>query len=107
MEFERLEIEPMAPTTAVDILDKGKQILDQRGEEYETDSSKERSFPQVAIAFNAITGHEIKGSEVALMLQILKDVRQWSQDRLHEDSIIDCTNYSALKGQELFKEYSK
>ena len=107
MEFERLEIEPVPQITAVDILDKGKQILAQRGQEYETDSKKERSFPQVAIAFNAITGHEIKGSEVALMLQILKDVRQWSQDRLHEDSIIDCTNYSALKGQELFKEYMK
>lgn len=93
--------------SAVEILDKGKSILAERGEEYETDGNKERSFPQVAIAFNAITGHEIKGSEVALMLQILKDVRQWSQDRLHEDSIIDCTNYSALKGHELFKEYEK
>lgn len=75
MGFERLEIEPAAPSTAADILEECKAILGQRGQEYETDSKKERSFPQVAIAFNAITGHEIKGSEVALMLQILKDVR--------------------------------
>lgn len=93
--------------TAVDLLNEGKEILAQRGEEYESDGSQERSFPQVAIAFNAITGHELKGSEIALMLQILKDVRQWSQDRLHEDSVIDGINYSALKGELLHKEYSK
>ncbi len=91
---------------ATEILDKGKEIIGQRGCEYEaTTGNGERSFGSVAIAFNAITGKEVTAAEVALMLQIVKDVRQWSQDRLHEDSIIDCTNYSALKGEELYKQY--
>ncbi|MGL4616494.1 MAG: DUF6378 domain-containing protein [Shewanella sp.] len=57
------------------------------------------------MAFSAITGKHITPSEVCLMLQIVKDVRQWSQDRLHEDSVVDGVNYAALKGEELYKQY--
>lgn len=90
---------------AIDLLEQGKSIMQQRGVEYEADSEQERSFGSVAVAFNAITGKDLTAAEVALLLQILKDVRQWSQDRLHEDSVIDCVNYAALKGEELYKQY--
>lgn len=91
---------------AIDLLEQGKSIMQQRGAEYETDSSQERSFNSVAVTFNAITGKELTAAEVALLLQVLKDVRQFSQDRLHEDSVIDCVNYAALKGEELHRQYS-
>lgn len=91
---------------AVDLLEQGKSIMQQRGAEYEADSKQERSFNSVAVAFNAITGKSLTAAEVALLLQVLKDVRQFSQDRLHEDGVIDCVNYAALKGEELYKQYS-
>ena len=90
---------------AVELLEQGKGIMQQRGAEYETDGNQERSFNAVAVAFNAITGKDLTAAEVALLLQVLKDVRQWSQDRLHEDSVIDCVNYAALKDEELYKQY--
>lgn len=92
---------------AVELLEQGKRIMQQRGTEYETDGKQERSFNSVAVAFNAITGKDLTAAEVALLLQVLKDVRQFSQDRLHEDSVIDCVNYAALKGEELYRQYNK
>ena len=92
---------------ATEILEKGRSIIGQRGTEYETTTGGgERSFNAISTAFNAITGKSITAAEVALMLQVVKDVRQWSQDRLHEDSVIDGVNYAALKGEELYKQYS-
>lgn len=81
--------------------------MQQRGAEYETEGEQERSFNSVTVAFNAITGKDLTAAEVALLLQVLKDVRQFSQDRLHEDSVIDCVNYAALKGEELYRQYNK
>lgn len=92
---------------ALGLLEQGKQIMQQRGSEYEADSEQERSFGAVAACFNAKTGKNITAAEIALILQDLKDVRQWSQDRLHEDSVIDCVNYAALKGEELYKQYGE
>ncbi|AZF88608.1 hypothetical protein [Vibrio phage P23] len=92
---------------AIDLLEQGKSIMQQRGAEYETDGKQERSFNSVAVAFNAIAGKDLTAAEVALLLQVLKDVRQFSQNRLHEDSVIDCVNYAALKGEELYKQYGE
>lgn len=79
-----------------------------RGKDYDTKGSQqERSFNSAAIAFNAITGKAITPAEVCLMLQVLKDVRQWSQDRLHEDSALDGVSYASLKGEELYKQYGE
>lgn len=88
------------------LLQSGIDLIDQRGAEYDKNGA-ERSFEAVAICFNAKTGKDITAAEVCLLLQDLKDVRQWSDDRLHEDSVIDCVNYAALKGEELHKQYSK
>ena len=96
------------PKTASGFLQKGIQILIERGKEYQTSKKvEERSFNSVAIAFNAVTGKNVTPAEVCLLLQILKDVRQWSQPRYHADSIEDCINYAALKGEELYKQYNE
>lgn len=61
----------------------------------------ERSAAKTAKAFNAITGKNITESEVWLILQLLKDVRQWSREDYHQDSAEDCIAYAALKAESL------
>lgn len=105
-ETEQVQADTATPT-ASDLLSQGTEILNQRGAEYEKNDNQERSFDSVAAAFNAITGKDLTAAEVALVLQCVKDVRQWSQDRLHEDSVIDGINYAALKGELLHKQYGE
>lgn len=91
---------------AHEILAECVQVQHERGKDYDTQGSQqERSFASVATAFNAITGQSLTPAEVCLVLQIVKDVRQWSQDRLHEDSVLDGVSYASLKGEELYKQY--
>lgn len=95
------------PQTAAEFLSAGLEILSERGKQYGS-SGDERSFPQVAQAFNAITGKALQGSDVCLILSLVKQVRQYAQpDRFHEDSAVDGVNYVALQAQELKKELSK
>ena len=94
----------MNKPTAEMFLAKAETLLNQRGKEYDTADQKERSADKVAIAFNAITGHTLTGSEVWLLLQILKDVRQWTHPRFHRDSAEDCISYAALKAEALASE---
>lgn len=90
--------------TAADFLSAGLEILSQRGEQYGNDG-RECSFPQAAEAFNAITGHNLKGSDVCLILALVKQVRQYAQPgRFHEDSAVDGVNYLALQSELLKKE---
>ncbi len=44
---------------------------------------------------------DITESEVWLLLQLLKDVRQWSREDYHQDSAEDCIAYAALKAESL------
>ena len=90
---------------SVEILNQCAAVQTERGKEYGGD--RERSFNQVATAFNAITRKNLTPAEVALLLQIVKDVRQWSADRLHVDSVIDGVSYGSLKGELLFEQYYK
>ena len=94
------------PKTAEAFLEKGKQIMEQRGKENGYDFNKERSFKKTSEAFNAITGKGITPAEVCLLLAIVKDVRQWQQPRYHQDSAEDAVNYHALKAEELVKQYN-
>lgn len=90
--------------SATDYLSQGMQILTERGKQYGS-NSRECSFPQVAEAFNAITGNELSGSDVCMILALLKLVRQSAQpDRLHEDSLVDGVNYMALYAEMVGKE---
>ena len=92
--------------TSVDFLNACKRIQEERADEYETEGG-ERSFEKISTAFNAITGKDLTPAEVALIFQILKDVRQWSADRYHDDSVVDCISYSSLKAEELYRQYHK
>lgn len=98
----------MPSITSQDLLNEIILIQQERGKEYEQSNSNERSFQKTADAFNAITGKHITPAEVALMLQVLKDVRQWANpNRLHYDSVLDCVSYAALKGEELSRQFSE
>ena len=86
--------------SATQILQLAEWTIADRGGEY--DSTKgERSGARVAAAFSAITGKRITAAEVYLLLQLVKDARQWSRHRYHEDSAIDCVAYAALKAEAL------
>ena len=89
----------IAPKSAADFLAKALSLLDERGQQYDT--GNERSGPKIAAAFNAITGKDLTAAEVYLVLQITKDVRQWSAPEYHPDSAEDCISYAALKAEEL------
>lgn len=87
----------VAPKSAADFLAKAATLLTERGQQYDT--GKERSGPKIAAAFNAITGKDLTAAEVYLVLQITKDVRQWSAPEYHPDSAEDCVSYAALKAE--------
>ncbi|MDY0136384.1 MAG: DUF6378 domain-containing protein [Thiomicrospira sp.] len=95
----------MNQPTAEMYLAKAAKLMAERGKEYDTADQKERSADKVATAFSAITGHNLAGSEVWLLLQILKDVRQWTNPRYHQDSAEDCIAYAALKAEAIAQQY--
>ena len=89
----------IAPKSAADFLAKAASLLTERGQQYDT--GKERSGPKIAAAFNAITGKDLTPAEVYLLLQLVKDVRQWNGPAYHQDSAEDCVSYAALKAEAL------
>lgn len=102
-----MKIYPLNETKTVqadEILSEGLQILTQRGEQYDPNGTKERSFKEVASAFNSITGGGLKGSDVCLLLTLLKFVRQNASKKYHHDSAVDAVNYAALYAETLASE---
>jgi hypothetical protein len=96
---------------ASDFLKFGLTILEERGKQYEPQNNQnvkhENSFEPVANAYNAITGANLQGSDVALILDLLKKVRQYSNPtRLHLDSLYDSVNYTALWASNLHQEFN-
>lgn len=88
---------------ATDFLSKALTLLEERGKDYDQPQG-ERSMGKTVQAFNAITGHTLKESEGWLLLQLLKDVRQWSNpNSYHADSAEDCISYAALKAEALIE----
>lgn len=73
----------------------------ERGKQYDAPGG-ERSMGRTIQAFNAITGRDLTEAEGWLLLQVLKDVRQWQNpDKFHEDSALDGVAYSSLKAEAL------
>jgi len=73
----------------------------ERGKQYDAPDG-ERSMGRTVQAFNAITGRDLTEAEGWLLLQVLKDVRQWQNpDKFHEDSALDGVAYSSLKAEAL------
>lgn len=95
------EPQNIPPRTVEDFLEEAGATLIQRGKDYDS-TGGERSAARAAKAFNAITGRKLKTVEVWLLLQIIKDVRQFSRDgSYHQDSAVDCIAYAALKAEAL------
>jgi hypothetical protein len=86
---------------ATDFLRNGADLLEERGKQYDQPGG-ERSMGKTVRAFNAITGRDLTEPEGWLLLQVLKDVRQWQNpDKYHADSAEDCVSYAALKAEAL------
>ena len=79
----------------------------ERGVTYDKPSG-ERSMGATVTAFNAITGRDLSEAEGWLLLQTLKDVRQWQNpSKYHHDSALDGVAYSALKAEALSEEQAQ
>lgn len=88
---------------AEEFLHSAAEIMGQRGVDYDQDGG-ERSMGKTVKAFNIITGKDLTEGEGWLLLQLLKDVRQWSTKGVHMDSIQDCIAYAALKAEGLVND---
>lgn len=78
----------------------------ERGQAYDKPTG-ERSMGATVTAFNAITGRDLSEAEGWLLLQTLKDVRQWQNpSKYHHDSALDGVAYSALKAEALSQDKS-
>lgn len=88
---------------APEFLRRAAEIMDERGKQYDKPEG-ERSMGKCVDAFNTITGHTLTEAEGWLLLQILKDVRQWQRPGFHQDSAEDCIAYAALKAEAKQKE---
>lgn len=88
-----------------EMLYKAAEIQAERGKQYDSKSTKERSFGKTAKAFNAITGKDLTPAEVCLMMTILKNVRQWTDpEEAHMDSLVDAVSYQALLSEEVLNQ---
>lgn len=96
------EPQNIPPRTVEDFLEEAGATLIQRGRDYDS-TAGERSAARAAKAFNAITGRKLKIAEVWLLLQIIKDVRQFT-GKYHRDSAVDCIAYAALKAEALVNQ---
>lgn len=73
----------------------------ERGKQYDSPEGA-RSMGRTVQAFNAITGRDLTEAEGWLLLQVLKDVRQWQNpDKYHHDSALDGVAYASLKAEAL------
>ena len=92
---------------ATDLLSACAAVQSERAKQYDTKGTGERSFQAAAEAFNALTGQQLKGSDVCLLLMCVKAVRQYSDPlRVHDDSVLDLVSYASLWGEELYSEQS-
>ena len=90
---------------AGEFLQRAAALLDERGREYDRANtggrSGERSMGRAVTAFNIVTGRDLTEPEGWLLLQLLKDVRQWQSPGFHLDSAEDAIAYAALKAEAL------
>lgn len=91
------------PRNANQIADAALTHIKNRASTYDSPEG-ERSALKTARAFQAITGKHLTEAEVFLILQILKDVRQWQKHDYHQDSAEDAIAYAVLKAEALESE---
>ncbi len=88
--------------TALEFLEQAAKHMCERAATYNKPEG-ERSMENAVTAFNIITGHTLTEADGWLLMQVLKDVRQWSRPTFHRDSAEDCVAYAALKAEALAK----
>lgn len=97
------------PHRATEFLSAAASTIGERGKAYDA-SGEERSMGATVSAFNIITRRSgdraLTEPEGWLLMQILKDVRQWSGPDYHPDSALDCVSYASLKAESLAKDSS-
>jgi len=99
--FELAEgVKPKTTKLAPDFLTQALDTMNERGKTYDSKEG-ERSMEKTIIAFNAITGNKLLEEEGWLLMLLLKQVRQWSSDKPHEDSALDSVAYAALLAESL------
>ena len=79
-----------------ELLQKAKEMLATRGQEYDHEDKKERNMGRTVVAFNALTGNKITEEEGWLFMLMLKLARVTDSDFRHHDSMLDAICYSAL-----------
>lgn len=75
--------------------------------EYDSKAGTERSFKRTAATYNALTGANLSGSDVAMLLTCLKLVRAQTakeSGRAHIDSAVDGAAYLSFFQEELQQE---
>lgn len=92
-----------APPTAGDLLMRAAAIQEERAEQYDSEDG-ERSMGRAVAMFNIATRRD--GTEMALresdgwlLIQYLKDVRDQSTQKPHQDSLEDKVSYAALHAE--------
>lgn len=100
--FDQEPTEQLMTNTAPEFLHRAAAIMKERGKQYDKPGG-ERSMGKTVAAFNAITGRDLSEAEGWLLLQLLKDTRQWQNPGYHADSADDCIAYAALKAEALAK----
>ena len=94
------------PSTSVEFLQQCIDVQAERGKQYDPKGDKERSFATVASMFNEVRSTELKGSDICLILEFVKLVRQYADpSRVHDDSLLDKVSYSSLWAEELKREH--
>lgn len=87
--------EPAKKPTATSVLATAHKTMEERGKQYDSPEG-ERSFDKVAQAYSAVSGKQLAGSDVALILALVKIVRDQTGKNPHEDSLVDLVAYAAL-----------
>lgn len=86
---------PKAP----ELLGRAASLLTERGKDYDRPEG-ERSMSKTVDAFNAITGCEMTVTEGWLFMMCLKQVRTFTGEKPHYDSLHDLIAYAALMAEE-------
>ena len=91
---------PTTDNTAPGFLRRASEIMEERGKQYDQPGG-ERSMGKTVAMFNACTGRDLSEADGWLLMECLKNVRQWQRPAFHQDSADDGVAYSALKAEAL------
>lgn len=92
-----------AQVSALDLLDAAAKHMRDRADTYDKPTG-ERSMEQTVDIFNRFHGTALSETQGWHFMQILKDVRLFSNTSApHRDSIDDGVAYAALKGESMLK----